>query len=93
MEKENFKSEYIDFIKNNMTRYDYDQNLCFLLCYQMLVIKNCGCFNVVFPNVVNGIRSCQTDKDYECDHYQYFEIFLKSDLVKEYSNVCPLGKN
>lgn len=85
---ENFKSSFlVDYIKS--TNKIYRQKDCFELCYQMLTIEKCGCYDLYYPRL-NGSRPCYlNEKEYECLVSSYLDFFDR-DNRENCSGQCPL---
>ena len=85
-----YSSDLFDFIiKSNRT---YRQKDCFDLCTQKLIISQCGCYSMRYPNPrlkLNEIRTCMTLSDWSC----VLNSTYKVDLVKCASESCPLECN
>ena len=43
----------------------YDQSFCFKICAQDLVLKQCGCVDIITP-AINDASYCSSDTDLKC---------------------------
>ena len=90
MENHNFQSFFYNFIKTRMTRYEYDQNLCFLLYFQNQTMEKCSCYNQQYINFNDYPQPCITRKDILCQDKVFFDL-MKTDLTTVFTDECPLG--
>lgn len=78
---------YRYFIKNNKT---YRQSDCFDLCFQKIIIDNCGCYYLNFPQLF-GASACLSLNELLCAADQYIK-FIDQSIKKQCSILCPLGE-
>ena len=66
----------------------YKQKLCFDLCLQQIIIKNCGCYDLKYLKILNT-SSCLNLTQLECANTEYLS-FVESDIDSLCSEYCPL---
>ena len=62
----------------------YDQNFCFKICAQDLLLKHCGCVDITTP-VINNASYCENDVQLQC--MTFFQTNLNFQIFLAYVNV------
>jgi hypothetical protein len=66
----------------------YKQKLCFDLCLQQIVIKQCGCYDLKYLQLLDA-PPCLTLADISCTENEYLK-FVSSDIKSICQRYCPL---
>lgn len=68
---ENYPSKFVKILLK--TGYAYTQQLCFMACYQNVVIKQCGCYELYSQTVTSypyinetDVQSCRNSSQIRC---------------------------
>ena len=68
---------------------NYDQNLCFTLCFQDKLAKKCNCYDISTPLLGNSSYSyCSTDEEIDCLN-KLESFFTTNDMSELCESACP----